>query len=268
MKFKVGLKEELDKKREDSQKNADGFLKEAQLLLESNTQQEKKALRIAKLDNHIRAVESKRGVEIERKKIEDEYGNSAFTSEEIKDLCVKYDLRMLPTSRFNGQLDSQITYKLRAFIDAHENEMGNASSDFYVIAPSNAFDLDGRPAKPFVAIDPILVWKAPREDKYVYIHKWGKDFTFLRRLRGMFFESEASMWSFTTSFWIITLSTILGLTFDGFTGMWYQYLNILWIVGGSSLLSLATLAAMFNDGEDFHKRATSYIWNDSITRRR
>lgn len=268
MGYRVGIKKELEDKRRGSQKHADGFLQEAQLLLESNTQEDKEALRIANLDNHIRAVETKRGSEIERKKLEDEYGNKAFTEKEIEEICVKYDLRMLNTRRFNGQLDSEITYKLKDFISRHNKEMGNSSSDFYIIAPSKAFELEGRPAKPFVAIDPILVYKTPRQDKYIYIHKWGRDFTFLRRIRGMFFESEASMWSFTMSAWIIALTVLFGVSYDGFTGMWHQYLNLLWIVGLSVPASLGTLSLMFNDGEGFGRRATPNIWNQPIRRRR
>ncbi len=265
--IKVGLKEELEKKRKKSIGNSEEFLKETQLLLEAGADAEKRALRVAGLDHQIRHVESSMGIEIEREKFEKEYGESVFTGEEIKEICVKYDLRFFRSEYFKARLDTQIASKLSRFMKDNP-EVGESSDSFYIIAPANAFELRNRPAKPFLTIDPILVYKLPRQDKYVYIHKWGRDFTVLRRLRGIFFESEDAMWSITTSFWTIIISIIFGSTFDGFTGMWYQQLNILWIFAASFLLAFATLAIMFNDGENFEKRETGKLWDDRVKRRR
>ncbi|MEK6829102.1 MAG: hypothetical protein AABY15_03165 [Nanoarchaeota archaeon] len=265
--FNVKLKKELEKKKKESFNSSDGLVKETMLLLESNENAEKRALQIAGLDHQIRHVETAKGIEIERTQFEKEYGDSVFTRDEIKDICIKYDLRFLPSNRFRGRLDTQISYKLKEFIEKNPS-VGNYSNDFYIIAPSNAFELNDRPAKPFITIDPILVYKLPKEDKYVYVHKWGRDFTILRRLRGMFLESRASMWTFAASFWIVMLSAILGLSFNGFTGMWYQYMNLLWIVPTAYGLAYATLAAMFNDGEDFKNRTTRNMWDSTYKRRR
>jgi hypothetical protein len=265
--IKVGLKEELEKKKKKSIGSSDELVKETQLLLEAGADSEKKALRIAKLDHQIKYVETSKGIEIEREKFESEYGDSVFTEDEIREICIKYDLRFFKSEYFKGRLDTQIASKLNRFIEANP-EVGESSDSFYIIAPANAFDLKNRPAKPFMTIDPILVYRLPKQDKYVYIHKWGRDFTIFRRLRGIFFESTQSMWSISISFWTIVLSIIFGVYFNGFTGMWYQQLNIIWIFGVSCGLSFFTLATMFNDGEGFYKRTTSNLWNKRIKRRR
>ena len=131
----VELKKELEKKKKKSIGNSEEFLKETQLLLEAGADDEKRALRAIGLDHQIRHVENNRGIEIEREKFESEYGESVFTEQEIKEICIKYDLRFLPSQFFKGRLDTQIASKLSKFIKENP-EVGQHSDSFYIIAPS------------------------------------------------------------------------------------------------------------------------------------
>jgi hypothetical protein len=267
--FKVGLKKELDKAKKSSKNGVDLIVKEAQLLLTQGAEEEAKALRVAGLDHQAKVVEKSRGVELERERFENEYGNDVYTREEIKQICLKYDLRFLPSEYYRGKLDTQVASKLKRFIAEHQHEMGN-SGTFYIIAPDTLFELEDRPAKPFWTIntDPILVYKLPRQDKYVYIHKWGVDFTLIRRFRGMFFKSLANMWTIGASFWMIALSALFGFLFKGFTGEPIQYLNMIWIAALSFIFTYVTLAIMFNEGERFNSRTTENMWDERYKRRR
>ena len=74
---------------------------------------EKEALRAAGLDHHVQKVESDKGVEIERKQLEETYDDLVFTRQEIKDICIKYDLRFLRTEYFKAALDTEIAGKLK-----------------------------------------------------------------------------------------------------------------------------------------------------------
>ena len=84
----MGIKEELDQKRQESIVKAEPK-DEIKLLMAPGSNSQKEALRTAGLDREILAVESKKGVEIDRNNNESTYGNTVFTEDEIKDICIK-----------------------------------------------------------------------------------------------------------------------------------------------------------------------------------
>lgn len=266
MEFKVELDKELKKEKEKTKEEFGNFSENTQLLLDAGADEDKEALRAAGLNHEILEAEHSRGIEIDRKNLEEEYGLDVYTKDEIKNLCIKYDLRFLRSSHYAGKLDSIIAGKLKKFIK--DNPVGDVSDSFYIIAPAEAFDLRGRDATTKNAADPILVYKVPKEDKYLFIHKWGRDFTILRRLRGLYMESESNMLSVGTSILTVFISIIFAFSFSKFTGEWYQYLNMLWIVGLSFIVNLGFLAIMFRDDDDYHERASGYIWDTREKRRK
>jgi len=267
MEFKVELDKELQKEKEKSVEEFGNIPNETQLLLMEGADQEKEALRVANLHHDLREAESKRGIEIDRKKNEEEYKGSVFTYDEIKSLCLKYDLRCLPSKIFRGKLDNVLAGKLKDFIKAHKG-MGASSDAFYVIADEKCFDLDGRKATRKKATDPILLYRTPKDDNFVLIHNWGEGSNILRRVRGMYMESLASMHTYGTIFFSFIVAMVFILNFDKFTGEWFQYLNLLWIFGLGFLLNIGILALWFNEAEDFDERANDYLWNSKDRRRR
>lgn len=266
-----GIKEQLEKKRQASFDKTETATESVKLLM-SGEDDDKEILRRTGLDHEINKAEKLKGLEIDRRNIEDTYKGFVFTGKEIKEICVKYDLRFLPTKRFRGALDTEIADKLKTFVAEHP-EIGAVSESFYIIAPSNNFDLEYSDAKPSSKTDLILVYKVRTEydevDKFVFIHKWGKEeFSFIRRIKGIFYESESSMVTVSMSAWIVIISIFFGMSFSGFTGEWYQYLNFIWIVLLSFGLSMLTLLIMFNDSDmKLSKRTSDRVWNTRYTRR-
>ena len=97
--IRVDLKKELEDSREKAINQANSNdLKEIKLLLEQNTAEEKMVLKEAGLYGNIQKHESLIGVDIQRKKLEETFGIGnvkVFTAEEVRSLCVKYNLRFL-----------------------------------------------------------------------------------------------------------------------------------------------------------------------------
>jgi len=210
--MKVNPLKKLQSARKANVKENKNIISEVQLLLDTAGQEEREALRIVGLEHHVIHAENTRSVEIERKKFEEEYASSSFTETEIKDLCIKYDLRMLPTRLFVGKLDGEVASKLKAFVSKHKSEIGHYSDNFYVIAPPKAFKLEDQPVKP-ERIDPILVYKVPgarnrEENQYILIHKWDKDFTLYRRLVALKYKSLTTLHMFWTLFLTLIVSAI------------------------------------------------------------
>lgn len=100
----------------------------------------------------------------------------------IKNVCLKYGLRFLPTRFYKGALDSGIGPKVEEFrallgdiplIAEPEILQGSAPSNtnkaqFYIAAPSESFALTLAPK------DPLLFCRLGL-DKFFLVHKWGAD---------------------------------------------------------------------------------------------
>lgn len=120
-----------------------------------------------------------------------------FTKDAIKELCLKYNLRFLPTSYYKGALDSQLPDKLDELRKANggllPNEGGTMRvqyadlqkgvwvdreieriATFSIVAPAESFALQPRP------IDPLLFCNLG-DDQYYLVHKWGSDISWSRR---------------------------------------------------------------------------------------
>lgn len=265
--MKVDVVEKLEQNRSSSKMTVNRIENEVGLLMAPDMSAEREALRKAGLTMHSQEVERAVGSEIERQKLEDHYGSKVFKAEEIKDLCVKYDLRLLRASDFAGKIDGEVAKKLAAFVDAHKNEIGNYSAEsFYILAPGSSFKLEDRPVK-VRNVDPVLLYKPRSGDGYVFVHKWGQDFTAWRRLRGFFFESLGNMWTVSFSFYFVLISAVYAYVSGTFTGAPGQHLHFLWIAAASVGATIATLGIMFLDMEDWDERTTEYTWNSKRKRR-
>lgn len=265
--MKVNVVKKLEKKRETSRKDSESILKEVQLLLETDTQAERNALRVVGIDSHVAHVENQRGVEIERQEFEKTYEGHVFTRDEIKDLCMKYDLRFLETRHFIGKIDTVLGPKLKHFIEARKHEIGNYSQDFFIMAPEDAFQLEDMPRKPPRNIDPVLLYRIPRTDKFVFVHKWGKDFTFWRRFRGIFFKSVMNMKLITWAASYLICATALPMVVPTYVGMTVDLLFHLFIAGVAIGVAHLALLIGFNDDSNWGRRTTESRWNTNLRRR-
>lgn len=165
----INLVKELKKEKEVTISKTERVVQEATLLLQQDVDKEEKALRKAGLNYQLDFSRQKKSHLMERESFEKEYKGEVFSFNEIKSLCLKYNLRFLRANLFIGQLDNQVATKLKTFMDLREGEMGNFSPDFMIVAPENAFKLEGTQLKSPRKLDPILFYRVPSTDKYVFI---------------------------------------------------------------------------------------------------
>lgn len=266
MGYKVDIVKELEQNREGSKKKVEAVVKDTQLLLESSESKEREALRIAGLDHEIQIVNSERGREIEREDAEAQYGGKVFTSDEIRELCMKYDLKLLKSRRFSGRIDPVLGKKVSDFVEKHHQEIGGHSSDFYIMAPGHSFNLEERKPRPPRNVDPVLLYKIPRKEEYVFIHKWGKDFTVWRRLRGLFFESDISMFWMSSAFYAFLLTVIISVT-SSFVPSVGSVLGTFALISIISAIMGGITLAVFTGGGDAENVFTHETWNSDRKRR-
>lgn len=230
--IKVNLEEELSKQRKGIVESPQ--LKEAQLLLEGATLEERNVLREAGLDTNLKEIETEVGVNLERGKYEERMGTKFYTETEIKAIAVKYKLRFLHSKRYKGVIAPELGAKIVRFfkekkIDGRSHE---ANSNLFILAPESAFNLDEK-RKP-EPIDPILFFRISTSEGFMYtlIHKWGNDFSIRRRLLGIIYQSELSL--FTSAVVIRTMLVNLIIAGIGFNPLHWHSLLISVGVGFAS----------------------------------
>ena len=100
-----------------------------------------------------------------------------FHKDTIKKICVRYRLRFLDSNLFKGDYPNNITNIISDLEKKHETKLSN----FMIMAPSKLFKIKSPD-------DPVLF--IPIGNSYYYlIHKWGKEFNFLRKLTVLPFKN-------------------------------------------------------------------------------
>lgn len=215
--FRVNIEKQLDAEKVKTQQG-ETLVKEAKLLLDGNHQRERDLLKKIGLGHSIIKAETARGLGIERQNLEEKYEGKVYMIDEIKNLCLDYDLRFLNTEHFKGHIDTEIGYKVKSFFDKHKLNENYDNKMFYILAPKKAFNLEDRPKPP--PVDPILFYRPNRnEQKYLMVHQWGNDFTILRLIKGLMVRTA---WSYYFSMSILGLcgfNIILALTRDFYEPM-------------------------------------------------
>lgn len=145
-----------------------------------------------------------------------------FHISQIKETCMKYYLRFLPSIHYKGTLDKELPFKINAFEAAYQvkcqcdrNEVGPIEFQFYIhidpvtgnqelrnifgsemktpiqntfiMAPKSSFELQEVPK------DPLFFYKI-NEEYYYLIHKWGNDLNIGRRVIGFFSDTMNCFW--------------------------------------------------------------------------
>lgn len=95
-----------------------------------------------------------------------------YSLEQIKNICIKYRLRFLDTTYFKGEFPYEAISKIKALQKEQEIELNS----FKIIAPSELFKLGDANDK-----DPLLFLNLGN-GYYYFIHKWGQDLSWYRRL--------------------------------------------------------------------------------------
>lgn len=167
-----------------AEQEADDFVEETkQLLLDASTK-ETAILSAAGLNSQSVQAVRLRNEKAMRRELKMKTGSVAVLNKaEIKALCLKYRLRFLRSHFYCGPIDALLGRKIVKFMeDAGEvNPAYAAENRLYVMAPVEAFTLKIGERPP----DPILFYQCPNDvDLYCVVHKWGNDFTPLRRVEG------------------------------------------------------------------------------------
>lgn len=218
--IKVDIEQKLDEKRKTTITNNNNILSDVKSLMASDTINEKNNLKAIGLGYSIIKAEEKLGIDIERKTFEKQLNAKTFSEQEIRELCLKYDLRLLSTSYFIGTIEPSVGTDLTKFLESNNLNVRHVSNDFYIMAPPSAFMLSKTTSKSdVVSVDPVLFYRVmPRDVSsdnvkpyYVLVKKWGNDFTIGRLILGWMNRSSYNSFVWQSVFFSMILTIIAGL---------------------------------------------------------
>ncbi len=187
----MNLENELKRKNERNTNSTE--IKKNVLLLEETSQQERELLRQAGLSHTFDKIDKQEAVRLTRIKKQEEFNTKLYTLEEIKDLCIKYRLRFLPSKEFHGKIDEKLGKKLieyfkeRNIVGTMANE---ANTNLFILAKKRDFNFNQK--ENLAPVNPVLFYQVDTKEGKMYsiVTKWGRSFGIERRILGEIYEYE------------------------------------------------------------------------------
>ena len=105
-----------------------------------------------------------------------------FNIESIKKIAIQHRLRFLPTKYFKNEIPKEAIFKIKEI----EKENNLSVKHFFILAPSQAFDLEDCNKDPLLFI--------PLKNKnYLLVHQWGGDIGWIKKIMALPLKTIESM---------------------------------------------------------------------------
>lgn len=261
------------RKKERAQFTEEMILKNANVLLLEAHSRDQEVLSTLGLD-HIEKYERDQVADVVRTQKQQEiYSRDVFTGEQARFLCRKFNLRILPTSMFNGSITSELARVIDEFCQANDLKLEDEKGNFFMMAPVESFhtikNVPIAVVKQRMELDPILFYrpldrgttnrdtfnKVSPKDTLVQVYNWGNDFKWHRPFSYLFNglkerEDDPSTRGITVVALVLLLAAIvLGIT-----------VSSLWV--SAIPFSVAATILMVNAGRTDHM--SDEQWNTNL----
>lgn len=157
----------------------------------------------------------------------------------IKQLAIEYKLKFLSSRYFSGHMDVEVLSKIKEFAKNTNTEIDphTLSSRFFILAPVECFHLNQRERPKPVPVDPLIFYMIG-DNHYRLIHKWGSDFSPLRRILGWKWESMSNVRHFNFFVHLPIFALLGSMFYDPTTLMQHWQSFIVMVMTGSYLLAI------------------------------
>lgn len=219
--MKVSIEKELEKGAKETKDFFDP-IKEVKLLMESHESEKARILRNLSNDSQFNRVEKLMSKKMDLENLENAYDGRVYTIEQIKKLCMDYNLRFLSSRNFTGSFDIEVAGKIMEFSTKTNTPIDDWSlrNNFFVMAPEKMFALKDEKYVTKKQLDPAIFYKIDSQH-YRLIHKWGDDFTVFRLLLGFSLRSWWHHQWFNTVMVLPIFALITAMLFGGIN--WINY---------------------------------------------
>lgn len=234
----MNLAEELLKQNRADEIRMERQLEEARNLLLHEEEQEREILSEMGVDSCVRQYEDKKAGYLVRQSLKAKFNTEIFHINQIKGLCIDYDMRFLPSRLYKGWIDNELGAKVKRFLSDKKISDYDLGASFYIMAPAKQFQLVEIESVP-KDYDPLLFYKID-DQHFCLVHQWGNELSDWRYLSAFkkksFLHSQVHMF-FVLFFFIMCLLgffaiaslgaalLIGGIAAAGFTLLRYGYLT-------------------------------------------
>lgn len=259
------LLKELERKENRSKRNIanNAILKEDETLLLEAHSEEQEILEALGLDHELQESKVLKNEQTRTRLIEEKYNKSSYSGAQIKSLCNKYDLRLLPTKRYGGTIPPELATAIKDF--CAEQDLTIRQNSFFILAPTELFK--GQKHKAYA--DPILFYLegsaesssshrdyVKEEDKLITVHNWGNDFSLTRKYKWLLstYKYRESDTNNALRTLYMSLLILIGIIFQLLSGFEIPFLAV-------SLPILAVLAVFLGLSVDYKLDYINNNWN-------
>lgn len=141
------------------------------------------------------------------------YNKPVYLGEDIKKLCIEYDLRLLPVNNFKGNADPSLIKIIKDFAENSKTDVSLMGYErFFILAPEEYFFSD----KPVKSLKNCTIFyreenrnKAYEDQKFIKIHSWGENYSPLRKFNFLLDQSAPKRdMDYATGFILLIFLTI------------------------------------------------------------
>ena len=226
-------------------------LEMAHALLREQGEQEERLIQQLGLQRSLTQINDPR----QRQRFNKQFAGEVYCLDDIRQVCIDYRMRMLPSHRYHGPIDPEFGPKLRNFQRKHELTQDDLEHDFFIVAPAETFGLEQR-QRPLV--DPLLLYRID-DQHYKMVHQWGGDLHPLRYLQSWRHRSLTTMTLYWTVLTFVMTMTLFGLLAESLANAFTIASVFTFLVGWGYYSTLRD-----NYDEQRH-RFSNYNWNQDWT---
>ena len=254
----MDLIKELRKQNELDEKLMQEHLKEAKSLIANDESREREVMSYLGIDKNIRKVELKQSSYSQKQQLVSRYGTDVFHEDQLRKICVAYNLRFLNTQFFQGWVDTEAGSKIRSFVDKNQVSNDELEKNFFIMAPTSQFKIHEIEKTP-TNYDPLLFYKIDNEH-YLLVHQWGKELNWMRYI---FAFPKRSFFHSQIHFAVITFAIIMATL--GLFNLTSVFTAIVLGLGLSLIITFMRYRYATNDfDKDINEGFTINLWNTNI----
>lgn len=233
-------------------------LEEVKSLLLREENREREILSALGVDSCVQQYEDKQSVYLEKQSLKKKYATDVFHVDQIKDLCIEYDLRFLSSRLYKGWIDNELGLKVKKFVDQHKISEYDLDTSFYIMAPEKQFELKNIEIAP-KEYDPLLFYKID-DEHYTLVHQWGSDLNGLRYITA--FRKRSFRHSQIHLFFVLFAAIMAVLGFFAIATIWSALFIGVIFASGFTLLRYGYLRN--DNSKDLDENYNARLWNKDI----
>ena len=148
------------------------------------------------LTHQLRKSEEKVATQNALNHFKTKFETNTYTGDQIRTMCNVYDLKMLPSHNYKGQLDPSLVSVLKQFSDKNyeTNKIVPRQRDYFILAPRESFENnctgtgnvmffyretgESRSSNEYAKSDEV----------FSLVHSWGEDLKPIRKARFLFYS--------------------------------------------------------------------------------